>query len=274
MSTEQLTEYKKTGMKWQCPHCTSPSKLRAVTLEDVFTLVNEVKMTVADVKSTCDSLKCEQQQMQSQLNDVIESQKFINDKFGEMETKLQVVDAAVKDLQKFKQDTQSVIVDLKTRLVHVEQYSRRMNLEFHKVKSSQNEDLVQITILIAEKLGVQLTEDDVDVAHRIPSRAKKAVPSYIVRFSNRKKRDALLNARYNVEVLNKDIFQNNDETRIFISESLSPYFKNLLWCAKKKAQEKQYDYCWFRNSKICVKKSEDDDNIINVLSEDDLSKIV
>lgn len=270
LSMDQMIAIKRQETEWQCPQCSSPSK---VSLQDVFSLVSEVKATLNEVRATVTSLKSEQEKIKNDLREVIESQKFLNKEHEEMAIQVKAIQAENQILHNSMAAAQATIADLKVRQVASEQYSRRHHLEIYNVATYPNENLFKITCKIASILGVEMSAADIEVVHRKPSRSATNNHPIIIEFGSRHMRNTLFDARYRQNVKNKDIFGGNDDSRIFINESLSPFYKNLLWRAKKVAIEKKFKFCWFRNSKIYVKKSEQDKNVITILCEEDIAKI-
>ena len=135
------------------------------------------------------------------------------------------------------------------------------------------ENLPKIIVNIVNKLGVSLTADNIEAVHRLPSRVNKLNAPIIVELSSRKKCEEILSKKMSV-VTNQDIYGSGyDNKKIFINQSLSPFYKNLLYRAKVLSREKGYDYCWFKNSKILVRKSNKEKNVIIINEENDLEKI-
>ena len=86
-------------------------------------------------------------------------------------------------------------------LDNLEQYGRRENLEFEGVPQVQNEDTTEVVIKIAEKPNIILIENDIFIAHRLPtkrpSRSNNSstnlpTPAIIARFANRRIRNLLI----------------------------------------------------------------------------------
>ena len=90
-----------------------------------------------------------------------------------------------KDNQKLRDEVEmlhDVQTDQFEHLDNLEQYGRRENLEFEGVPQVQNEDTTEVVIKIAEKLNINLNENDISIAHRLPTKrpgkAITAVPIY------------------------------------------------------------------------------------------------
>lgn len=127
---------------------------------------------------------------------------------------------------------------------------------------------------MAEKLDIDLNVNEIEAAHRLPSRiANKS--RIIVQLSSCKKRDLFLYKKRTV--LSSNILTGGSsqvgENRVFINENLNPFYKELLWRAKGVAKDLGYKFVWLSRGKILVKKSEETKQVIKINSFLDLDKI-
>jgi len=60
---------------------------------------------------------------------------------------------------------------------------------------------------------------------------------------------------------------------IFIGEELSQYHKEILWKAKQIAKDKNYQYVWYKQGKVMLRKQQHD-KIIYIKHLDDMVKII
>lgn len=97
------------------------------------------------------------------------------------------------------------------------------------------------------------------------------IPAIIVKFTSRRKKDAIMRAiKEKKQVIRKsDVARGTHEGRVFIGDSLSPYYKKLLWMTKTAAKEKGYAHIWWKNG-VCVRK-EDGAALIRIECESDLN---
>lgn len=73
--------------------------------------------------------------------------------------------------------------------------------------------------------------------------------------------------------LNSQYFYPEEPDRpVYINEPLTRFFRKLLYETKKKAHEAGYKFCWYRNSKLHVRKDEYSDPV-NIETFEDLEKI-
>lgn len=103
--------------------------------------------------------------------------------------------------------------------------------------------------LFNTSLNVKVTEKDISIAHRLPSKNKSQPPVAIVRFTSRKARDDVYNARRKLRSLTS--------SRIFINEDLSKTTAELYQQARKLVRSKQLHSTWTRNGSLFTKVSEE-----------------
>ena len=114
------------------------------------------------------------------------------------------------------------------------QYSRRECLEITGItKSFGDSDLKGKACEIFEKLGVQVNERDIQDCHRLK------YGKTIVKFSNRKDCLQILRVKKNLKELDPTELDFEEGTKIFVNESLCPYYRGL-WnkCKMLKQEEK------------------------------------
>ena len=109
---------------------------------------------------------------------------------------------------------------------------------------------VEATVLdfCNEVLGVRVDERDISIAHRLKATKNEQVRPVIVRFVNRKTRNAVYEARKRLKDLNKSIF---------VSEHLSKSASDLFYEARKLLKEKKIHGTWTQNGQVLVKFSSD-----------------
>lgn len=146
------------------------------------------------------------------------------------------------------------ITKLKSRLNQLEQYTRRDCIEIHGMKEDDEEKLEINVLKIINKMNIVLKQEEITAVHRIGNKQSRK-PRIIIVKLNRKKADEIVASKKKT-ILNKDIFSNNDETKIYINESMSPEYKELFWKTKNAAKENEYKFVWFKRGKLYVRKNE------------------
>ena len=182
------------------------------------------------------------------LNDhLLEEVQHIRDTFKRMESELSVV-KNVNDL-------------LSKRLINMErqcwanaQYTRRECLELVGIPQSVKDDnLEKVVIKVVNKVGVNIAERDVQAVHRIGKEGRT-----IIKFSNRKDCQALLKVKRDLNSLTMQDFGFEESNKIYINESLCPYYR-VLWAKSKRLHQLQKIFSFYvSNGSIKIKVNEND----------------
>lgn len=235
--------------------------------EDILKSVDKKLDLIRVISADMDSLK-------EITNDIKASQEFLSNQYDEFNAALKCLPKLENELKQLREtivEKDKQIVELSMRVNQLEQYGRNKNLEFNEVMEVQNENVEFLVMKIAEKVGVNLREEDIEIAHRLPKTKTEDRPATIIaQFVSRKVRNKVLAAKKTV-VTNAEVTGENGG-RIYISENLSFFYRNLLKKAKKKAKGLNYKYTWFKNGMVRVRKG-DDSSVIHIENEADLEKI-
>ena len=101
--------------------------------------------------------------------------------------------------------------------------------------------------LFNEQLGVAISSNDISVAHRLKTRNQIAgPPTTIVRFTNRKAKEAVYAARRNLR---------NAPTRVYINEDLSKATADLFRQARQLVRVKSIHSAWTSSCAVYIKES-------------------
>ena len=163
----------------------------------------------------------------------------------------------------------------------LEQYDRRQNLELVGVPYEKNEDVTQIALDVAGAIGVDLVEEDISIAHRLPQKRRStnpqagqhkstAHPAIIIRFISRHKRNEMYENRCKAKEI--DNFPVKDMSCLYINENLTQRRKRLYWKPKQKVSELNYNYIWSNHGQIYVRKDEESNRIL-IKTESDLDNM-
>jgi len=158
-------------------------------------------------------------------------------------------------LVKQAKDTQRKHEVAQQKLDDLEQYGRKSMLEMNGFARVAKEDLIQLTLALAEKIEVPLCKDELEACHRLSANEKAGI---IVEFASRKKRDQFLEKRKlskNVSI--KDLgFQSKSPGKIVINESLTAKRKALIKELKEKKGERNFKFVWSRKGTVFIRRDE------------------
>lgn len=176
------------------------------------------------------------------------------------------------------------------RITAQEQYSRRNNIEIKGIPQIENEKLVDILAKVGDVVREPITEEDVQVYHRVPTRnttTHKNEPgegdderqqgktglgsNIVVVFNNRAKRDAILEKAKKMR-FESDILGFSEKEPVFLNEHLCPKMKKLLGLTIGKKHEMNWRFAWVKNGRVYARQSETS-RVIRIDCEADLGKI-
>lgn len=279
MSFRKLTAKKKG---WKCGVCSTGSILtRSKSVSDEPNSENpesnDMKREIQDIKSTlkviCAKLN-DLGDLKTQLKNVEETRDFVSkqyddfvDKFNRSNEAVETLTRQVKLLVEQNSRKDKIITELSSRLNKLEQQARKRMVEIHELPKEPNENSMQIVQDIGRQIGVSLVPEDIESVYRIPLRSVGKVSPLIIEFQTGVKREEFMKIRSFVVKEGK-----HTGKKIYFNESLTAYYRKLLYTAKQIAKDNEYKYIWYKNEKILVKKN-DKSPVIQINTEVDLVKI-
>ena len=141
-------------------------------------------------------------------------------------------------------------------MTDLDQYHRRVNLEFAGVPEEEGEDPDKLVLQIAKKIHPGISAADIDVVHRLGkanSDGNRGPRTIIARFTNRRSRNAIYDGRRKLQhVTTKDLGfrRSNGNGRIYVNENLVASTRELLKETNKARRSAGYKYLWTNNGRI------------------------
>ena len=224
------------------------------------------------------------------VSNMNELKEFVSSKLDDFKTSLEFNSSVIEDLKttiaelkttttNLKQENEKLKTEnlsfkkelkyIKQEVTELQQYSRRCNIEINNVPEVENENLSEVLSKIGALSNCQL-KDNIIVAHRIPSFNKDKPKPIIVQLSTKPVRDSLLKLLKDRKLKTTDINQRLVEMPIYFNEHLAPELKKLFYLARKYKTENNFQYCWVKDGKILIRKSESS-RIHRIKNEDDLN---
>ena len=227
----------------------------------------EIKTLKTEVRKI-EKLAKENKELKQELTQLQKNQEIISGKHDDLTedyAKVLMVNKQckqdLKQLSKRTDDIQQKSSEEELKLDEIEQYERRQNLELAGVPFKENEDVTQVVLDLASKLHVDLEEDDISIAHRLPlkrhsgNRKLNRHPAIIVRCISRCKRNELYDNRNKARTIEN--FPVDDMENLYINENVTQRRQRLFWLAKQKAKKFNYRYIWSNNGHIYVRKEKE-----------------
>lgn len=178
----------------------------------------------------------------------------LNDKLAKVDSFIQQVTVMEEKLANLESKLISAEKDARSAAAKAndnEQYSRKYNLRFCGIEEKENENCVNsIVEFCNEKLGVSLTVDKFDRAHRVGKKEAGKTRSIMVKFINYNSKIAVCKCRKNLKGSN-----------FYINEDLTQFNLRLFNFARGASSVKSV---WFTDGKILVRG--EDDKVFRVRS--------
>ena len=188
--------------------------------------------------------------MESLNHHLLEEVQHIRDTFKHMDSELSVVKSVNHSLSKR-------LVDMERQCWANAQYSRRECLELVGIPQSvQDDDLEKAVTKIVNKVGINITERNMQAVQRIRKEGRT-----IIKFSNKKDCQALLKVKCDLNNLTMKDFGFEENNKIYVNESLCPYYR-VLWAKSKRLHHLQKIFSFYvSNDSIKIKIKENDKGI-------------
>lgn len=268
-----------TRKSWKCNTCkTAPSRRGQDTAKQKEAGL-DLAREIADMQSKLTVVL----EMQSRLDNIdaimttvgcIETAvKAMSDKYDDVLKRMETQSADICDLKKHVEKLEAKVDEqeikkLRQEMNNLEQYSRQQNMEIFGLPQHTDEKLLERINVLADELELaRLSETDVEAVHRLPLRGEgdtsDRIAPVLVRFSSRVIRDKWLSKKSELKKRN---------SKIYLNENLTAQNKALLWKMKARAKEKEYEFAWFKNGKLFVRRTPRS-HIIRIACIDDLEKI-
>lgn len=203
---------------------------------------------VEEIKKSLDYLSAE-------ISTVAAQQKKIIDMMGEIQTlkrqslekdrTIAVLENRVADLEQYSRINDVVISGLRTKHRN---YARVAADTGHIVagrgeaSEEEKESLEQQVICFLDSKGIHVDSGDIEACHTLMSKNKTATPLVIIRFTNRKKKSALLRQGSKLK-----------GTEVYINEHLTKKNADIARKARILRKQNKIQATWARNCKIFIK---------------------
>lgn len=210
--------------------------------------------------------------IQAKLNRLDETLAHFNTEHKNIIRECEAQMTLITTLKSDNEHLRAVTEDLVKRVNHTEQLSRACNIEIQCVPEHKNENLYNTVTQLANTIRCPLSETDLHYCARIAKQNSKSPRprSVLVRFSSRRLRDTFLASaiKFNRENPTDKLstshlgYGGNKKSAIYVCEHLTPQTKQLHAEARIKAKELSYRYCWVRDGKVFLRKTDNSNYII------------
>lgn len=210
--------------------------------------------------------------LESEISDMRKSIEFIGQQYDEITNNIgniMLMKKNIDNLENANSIKDLKIKNLEIRLADIEQQNISYNCaELSGVETLMNENSVDTVERFIKELDIRIEPGRINKVTHYPDKSinKPGAQRMIIQFKDDASQSEFLNARKKIRQMK--------ECNIFIGEVLSSYSKTLLWKTKQKAREAKFQFVWFRNNKICVKKNpEQSSRVLIIKHADDLNQL-
>lgn len=240
---------------------------------------DETLTTTATCEFSVANLIAEIRQLRQELSEVRQEIKIQSTSFN------QTLEERLVEYTKINQAKDIEIAELKASVYQLkqiittqEQHSIKNELEIIGLPEEDNENLTHLVLLTSQKVGVKLTETDLDEVTRIgPKRSSELskngdinIPRpIVVKLLRRQKRDELVKAARIRRNITSENISSKPPQKFFINERLTKTNRELFREARQAAKKNGFRFCWVRHGNIYIKESEGKETI-RIHSQEDL----
>lgn len=262
-----------SGITWKCVNCSSAKADKAdPMLNELLQKMDVMSKNVLDMKNN--------------HADIIKSLQFYGDKIDEFSKKIEKVDAMAKSVDVVTNDISLLKTEcshLRSELEQMHQQARMNNIEICGIPERKGENVISIVKKVSEIINCPVENLEILETHRVTrfpasddNQNSNAHKNIVVKFSTRDMKNKFMQAVKGKK--DKGLFINEinsnwgENERFYINEHLTPYFKLLYKKTRQFCITNKYKYCWVKDTKIFVKKS-DNNRAIHITNEMVLNRL-
>ena len=179
---------------------------------------------------------------QKKLMGLMAEVQLLKEQNMEKEKKIVALENRVAELEQYTRMNDLIISGLKTR--H-KSYARAVSTEGaarDEPTEAETESLEQQVVGFLEDKGISVASSDIEACHTLPSKIKGATPAIIIRFSNRKNKDALYRQGRKLK-----------GTQVYINEHLTKKNADIAKKARSLKKLNKIQWTWTSNCKVFIK---------------------
>ena len=213
--------------------------------------INDLFMKYSTMtKKDLDAVKSSQSFLSSKFDDLIKSVEEVKDESKALRVENVRLQERVASLE-------GQVTTAETDMENLKQYLRRDIIEIHGVPVSADEDTNSIVRRVVELVDseINLDDRDISISHRLPVSPGR-IPAIIVKLTRRDVRNKIFNLKHNLRFKNARDLGFQQDSKLYINESLTQKCRELLKTVKSFKRENQFKFVWSRMGKVFLRKDE------------------
>ncbi|KAI5642691.1 hypothetical protein NE865_05217 [Phthorimaea operculella] len=216
-----------------------------------------------ELRAACDEFKI----LKNELSTAVASLKLCEERLNMVSEKLNKTEERIVVLEKQREDCLQLrerVTELENEINRQGQSAVKNEIEITGLSENKHENLEHLVMVVAQKIGIALTDQDIDYAHRagpisqgtpVDATKPKQPRAVVVRFVRKAKRDHFLReAKARKNLNNKDIVEDSQDRTVYVNERLTRTSRLLFRDARNRSQLAEFRYCWTKNGIIYVRR--------------------
>lgn len=242
----------------------SDTNIKAIRKENE-ALKAKLEAVVREMSTLKEKLDKQCQPLQSSSNEQAKSLQYLSDEYDDLKLFKSSTDKEIKRLDTKLTDIILKFDKISEQIDAIEQYSYNYNVKIIGIPQTQDRnetaaDTADICINLFHSIGeTNVTLQDIDIAHRIPTRGASSKPNSIIcKFTRRLAKEAVISKKKETRKLTPADFGLDRRAQldhIGIFDHLTPKLQQLLYEAKRFKTENNYQYCWSKSSAIFLREN-------------------
>ncbi|BES92436.1 conserved hypothetical protein [Nesidiocoris tenuis] len=243
-SEHECSDSDGTGRILAKPGDGSDTQQLASDIKALLKTVNKINVKVDKIPS-----------IEHQLSEMSTSLDFMNEKYEAFLSDMKVLQEKVTTLNTENRNLKETVAVLQLKVDHLEQDTRKANIELHCIPETPNENCAEIVKSVGNLIGRQISPK---FAHRVGVHQRGQPRVILAGTESSTERENFVNAaRKNKDYLRSTKLHTSwPDARFFVNENLTSYRKQLLRRTKDIAKEKGVQFVWTRDFKILTRKEE------------------
>ncbi|KAJ2944941.1 hypothetical protein O0L34_g1838 [Tuta absoluta] len=230
--------------------------LNTATVESVLGQVNQKLEVLFSIQDTLSELADTVDFYADQYQEMVEFKKKAERKMTALEQKNRHLETANKALEE--------------RLMYLEQKDRERNVEIIGLNEIENKSTEETVKVFVEKM--KLNYEEVEEIKTVGAKTVGRSRPIVITLRSRRARETWLKQK-RTRLTNKDLSNKGNEDHIYINENLSNHMRHL-FKATKTALKGKFKYIWIQNSKILVRKNDNERKIICIYNESKIDELL
>lgn len=246
----------------------SSAQIDTCTMADIMDKLNENRLYMEsefkELKATIRALTDRVDTMETKQMDAEKAITFLGDEILDIQKKLSDLDRlkANMDLIQSNLEQQAQLVKKEVKLIQSEKHLHTLRVS--GIPHEKNENLYEAVLRLSNKMSCEIRRDDLESVFRPRNNDKTPLNIVLIRFKTTEKRDLFYKSR-------RKLHSNNSS--IYINESLNRDTQALLYSARKRKAELQYNYLWTYHAQIYMRKSKDTE-VFKIVNQKTLDNLV